>query len=454
MRIAILAEGTRGDFGPLAALGAHMRLRGHQVAMTASEEFRPLVEAAGLRFVPLPVSLTAHIATDEGQRLLNRGWFPTMRGIRKLFHLHRVGIEDAFIEAAEGAEALVTTLNTQDRAQCLAVARRIPHAVVNFFPVFPTAEFPAPMLTRRHLPTAALRRATHHLTIHAWWLANLADNRAFAHRLGLARVPRSTVYHCADRGTLVLQAFSPSLVPKPRDWGDNHAVTGFWQLPSALRTELDEGLRDELQAWIDAGEPPVFFGFGSMPVLDTKRFMAMVREGTRSLGVRAIVSAPWAGRDGVVTGPPERVRMVGAVDHELLLPRCTAAVHHGGAGTVASSLRAGLPTMVCSVWGDQPFWGQRLERLGAGAHVPFKRLDRPRLEAALRSLLSNPVRVRAGELAASIRAEGDGTERAAQLLDDWLPTAGVPLVSPAPTGLGQDAFSRGSEAASNPLPSR
>jgi len=437
MRIAILAEGTRGDFGPLAGLGAQMSLRGHEVAMTASEEFRPMVEAAGIRFVPLPVSLTAHIATDEGQRLLHRGWFPAMRGVQELFHRHREGIEDAFVEAAEDAGALVTTLNTQDRAQCLAVARGLPHAVVHFFPVFPTGEFPAPMLTGRHLPTAALRRATHRASAHLWWLANLGDNRAFARRLGLSRVPRSTVHLSADPNSLLLQAFSPSLVPKPRDWGGNHALTGFLQLPPNVRATLDEEFRENLATWIDGGERPVFLGFGSMPVLDPEGFLAMAAEATRSLGVRAVVNAPWAGRDGVATDLPEHVRLVGAVDHGRLLPHCAAAVHHGGAGTVGASLRASLPTMVCSVWGDQPFWGRRLARLGAGAHLPFKRLDRRTLEAGLRTLLAAPTRKRAAALGAAVRAEGDGTERAARLLDDWLAT-GAGHAAPAPIRTGQD----------------
>ena len=79
--------------------------------------------------------------------------------------------------------------------------------------------------------------------------------------------------------------------------------------------------------------------------------------------------------------------------------------------------------MVCSVWADQPFWGKRVEALGAGVHVPFKHLDGHELEAGLRTLLSDPIRERGAALGAAIRAEGDGTEAAAQMLDDWLDTA-------------------------------
>jgi len=429
MRLAILGEGTRGDIWPLVALGAQMTRRGHEVAVVGSEEFRAMAGAAGSRFVGLPASRSAYLASDEGQRSLRKGELTQMRGTRDFLRRHRKGIEDALIDATEGADVLVTGHNVQDLAQSLAITRGIPQAVVHLFPIAPTAEFAPPLLTSRQLPTPALRRASHRFLIYLWWRANIDANREFAQRLGLSRSPRSSLHLCTDPRTLVLQAFSPSVLPKPRDWPDNWAVTGFWQLPTAVRGPLGEGLPADLAAWIDAGEPPVFLGLGSMPMLDPDGFLAMATDVTRSLGVRAVVNMPSAGRGELAADLPEHLRTVGAVDHERLLRRCSAAVHHGGAGTLAASLRAGLPTMVCSVWADQPFWGKRVEALGAGAHVPFKRLDGSKLEAGIRKLLSDPVRERAAALGAAIRAEGDGTERAAELLDEWL-LAAEPIGTP------------------------
>jgi sterol 3beta-glucosyltransferase len=429
MRIAIFGEGTRGDVWPLVALGAQMTGRGHEVTMTASEEFRPMVEGAGIRFVALPASLTAYIATEEGQRSLHRGGVSMMRGLQRFSHRHREQIEDAFIEAGERADALLSFPITQDRVQCLAEAREIPHAITHFSPLAPTGEFSSYMLTSRRLPTAALRRGTHHFTYGFWWLANRSDNRAFAERLGLPRPPRPSMYVHDDPGALLLNAFSPSLVPTPRDWGEHRPITGFWQLPPTVRTAIDEGLPEDLATWIDAGQLPVFLGFGSMPVLDPEGLMDTVTEVTRSLGVRAIVNMPGTGGEWPARELPDHLHSVGAVDHDLLFPRCAAAVHHGGAGTLAASLRPGLPTMVCSVWGDQPFWGTRLEQLGCGVHVPFRRLDRSKLESGMRKLLSETVRTRATALGAAIREEGDGTETGAQLLDEWLSSA-EPLTGP------------------------
>jgi len=431
VKIAILGEGTRGDIWPLIALGSHMTRRGHEVAVVGSEEFRTMAGAAGSRFVALPASRSAYLASDEGQRSLRRGALTQMRGTQDFLRLHRKGIEDALIDATEGADALVAGHNVQDLAQSLAISRGIPQAVVHLFPLGPTGEFAPPLLTTRRLPSPALRLASHRLLIHLWWRGNLDAQRSFAKRLGLARPPRSSLHLCTDPRTLVLQAFSPSVLPRPRDWPDNWPVTGFWRLPSAVRGPLGEGLPADLAAWIDAGDPPVFLGLGSMPMLDPEGFLAMATEVTRSLGIRAIVNMPSADRGESAADQPEHLRTVGAVDHERLLRHCAAAVHHGGAGTLAASLRAGLPTMVCSVWADQPFWGKRIETLGAGAHVPFKRLDAQALEAGLRRLLSDPVRERAAALGEAIRSEGDGTERAAELLDEWLLTA-EPFATPPP----------------------
>ena len=423
MRIAILGEGTRGDIWPLIALGAHMTRRGHEVAVVGSEEFRTMAGAAGSRFVALPASRSAYLASDEGQRSLRRGELTQMRGTQNFLRLHRKGIEDALIDATEGADALVTGHNVQDLAQSLAITRGIPQAVVHLFPLVPTAEFTPPLLTARQLPTPALRRASHRLLIHLWWRGNLDAKRAFAKRLGLSRPPRSSLHLCTDPRTLVLQAFSPSVLPKPRDWPDNWPVTGFWQLPTAVRGPLGEGLPDDLAAWIDAGEPPVFLGLGSMPMLDPEGFLAMATEVTRSLGVRAVVNMP-LGRRRRIGGRPARAPANGrrgrsrAPSPALLGGRASRRRRHArrlAAGGLADDglLGLGRPAVLGQARRD----ARRRRARAVQASRPLE------LEAGLRKLLSDPVRERAAQLGAAIRAEGDGTERAAQLLDDWLCTA-------------------------------
>lgn len=124
-----------------------------------------------------------------------------------------------------------------------------------------------------------------------------------------------------------------------------------------MRTGLGEGLPAELEVWLKEGDPPVFMGFGSMPVLDPAPLFADILAVTAKLGVRAVIDAAWAGQ--LTVAIPDRVRFVGPSDHDRLFPLCAAVVHHGGAGSTTASTRAGAPTMVCSVLCDQPFWGER-----------------------------------------------------------------------------------------------
>lgn len=157
-----------------------------------------------------------------------------------------------------------------------------------------------------------------------------------------------------------------------------------------------------------------------MPVLDPAAAIAMVSRVTERLGVRALVSAGW-GRLAADTAPEgavgAHVHGVGALDHEAVLPRCRAAVHHGGAGTTAAALGAGLPSVVCSVFADQPFWGARLERLGVGAHVRFASLDERTLTSALGRMLASGVATRATDLGGRLRAEPPAAGRAADLVE-------------------------------------
>jgi UDP:flavonoid glycosyltransferase YjiC (YdhE family) len=113
----------------------------------------------------------------------------------------------------------------------------------------------------------------------------------------------------------------------------------------------------------------------------------------------------------------DRVRVTGSINHDIVLPRCRVAVHHGGAGTTMASVSAGVPTLICSVFADQPFWGRRLQKLGVGGHLPFAEMSQSRLEDGLRPLLHPAVAARAAELAAAVHGEPDAAERGADLVE-------------------------------------
>jgi UDP:flavonoid glycosyltransferase YjiC (YdhE family) len=167
--------------------------------------------------------------------------------------------------------------------------------------------------------------------------------------------------------------------------------------------------------FLEAGAPPIFVGFGSMGGSDGERLTEIVTAAVRRAGVRAVVQAGWAG----LAPSDEQILRIGEAPHEWLFARTAAVVHHAGAGTTGAGLRAGVPAIAVPVLLDQPFWAERLHRLGvAPPPLPQQDLTADNLAAAIRSCLDRPEhRRRAEDLAARIRAE-DGPAAVLRLLEE------------------------------------
>jgi sterol 3beta-glucosyltransferase len=422
MRITLFAHGTRGDVWPMVSLGWHLAARDHDVTIAVPGEYREFSERAGLRTVTLPLDLAAWFSTREGQQLLHKGGLRLMRRMSGEYSRHADALDEGCEAAARGAEALVGNIFTWDRALVLGDALRIPVATVYQVPIAFSYEYPALVITRGKLRHPLLRRASQELAERIWWHGTARTTRALQRKLGLPRRSKSTFRRLQHPGALGLHTVSPSLFPRPTDWGDHLELSGAWEMPPDLRSSLGEEVPTDLQDWLDAGDPPIFFGFGSMPVLDPEPLLEDVTDVTTRLRRRAIVSENCVSAKAAGS-LPDHIRAVGAVDHDRLFPQCAAVVHHGGIGSTTASLRAGRPTMVCSVFGDQPWWGNRVQRLGVGAHTPFKKLDRSSLGSGMHTLLDPEVRARAAALGAAIEAEGDGLPAATRRLEDWLVVA-------------------------------
>jgi sterol 3beta-glucosyltransferase len=288
-------------------------------------------------------------------------------------------------------------------------------------------------VTRRNLPLRGLNRATFALfrvlagRMHTKTLAE------FRKTLGLPQRSGTVVSRAAELDVPVLQLWSQHLLPHQSDAPAKTVTTGFQRLPQNVRDRLGEKAPPEdLVRWLDAGPPPVYVGFGSMPVPSLIRFAEDILEIGRSIDVRFALSPGWNEIESVRHLQCDGLHLVPPIDHGWLFQRCVAAVHHGGAGTTAASLEAGIPTVVCSFFADQPFWGVRVERLGVGAHLPWVKMNTQSLRNAVETALTDDVRRRAREIGAKLRAE-DGNARAVEALIRVLAPAEQELRKPIET---------------------
>jgi vancomycin aglycone glucosyltransferase len=222
-----------------------------------------------------------------------------------------------------------------------------------------------------------------------------ALERVNANRAGLGLAPIDDVLRQIITGHPWL-AFDATLAPAPSASNITVTQTGAWILED--RTPLSP----DLDAFLAAGEPPVYFGFGSMPV--ATGISRTLIEATRAVGRRAIVSRGWAELE-LIDGSSDCIA-VGDVNQQALFPRVAAVAHHGGAGTTHAAALAGAPQVIVPMFSDQPFWASRVRELGIGTSIPMAELTADRLAGVLEVVSDPQIAERAGAIAGQIATDG------------------------------------------------
>lgn len=414
MRILVFAAGSRGDVQPLVALGAGLQRAGHEVTVSAARDFAPFVEGHGLAFHGFSADLGDLLDSDLGRSWLGHSSHRPMLELKLLTQMVEtwgLALVDEVLPLVGTADLFVSGVLTLDGTDAVVRAGGGRHVLALMAPFAPTRAGWAGLQAPR--PTSvSLANLVSGWTMN-WFLAGAfgAPGREVRRRLGVPQLSRRAFARLyVDTPTVV--GVSPAVVPPPSDWPSHVGVTGYW-----FRDEPPAWLPPaDLAAFLDGGEPPVYVGFGSMSTHDAGGTMDAILDAVRRVGVRAIVHRGAAGLHAADL-PPE-VLVVDDVPHEWLFPRCAAVVHHGGAGTTAAGLRAGVPSGVVAHIGDQPFWGRRVHELGAGA-APLRRHEATAdaLAGMVDTLVTSPaLAARAAELGDTIRHE-DGVARAVELIE-------------------------------------
>jgi sterol 3beta-glucosyltransferase len=415
MRIAIIAMGSRGDVQPYLALGKGLKAAGHFVRLITHENFEQLVTSHGLEFCPVKGNVQEVMESPEILKLLEQGNFLAINAYTSKI-VKDISIDWARdgLAACEGMNLIIAGVGGLYIAISLAEKLNIPFLQAYIFPFTPTKAFPAVLFPQSISRLGGtVNRLSHHLFRQIMWQGfRKADRLARQQVLNLPPAPFFGSYNSPIvRQYPALYGFSPSVILLPADW-HNTQVTGYWFLDAAN----DWIPPAALTKFLDSGAPPVYIGFGSMGSRNPVETADLVLAALERTGQRGILVSGWGGLSQAYL--PDTVHMVDSVPHSWLFPRVAAVVHHGGAGTTAAGLRAGVPSIVVPFFGDQLFWGQRVEKLGVGtAPIPRKQLTVEKLAQAIdRAVTDRVMRQRAANLGAKIQAE-DGIANAVRVIE-------------------------------------
>jgi sterol 3beta-glucosyltransferase len=417
MRITIFTAGSQGDIQPCLVLGRGLQQAGFDVVLAAPQNFADFVQRHGLRFHPIRGDVQQIMAGETGRKFMERGGANPIQSIlamRKMLGPVAVQMMEDALEACRDADMLITLAVFAPLGKTIAEICGIPLMLVEPTPVLPTRNFPAPgWLVQKNLG-GALNRFSGFAMLEVIWQWYRPFVNEFRQRYGLRKL-NSSDFHQILRSTPILSAYSPTVIPHPGDWSNHVHVTGYWFLDAWSDWQPSV----ELKSFLDKGEPPVYFGFGSMSGRNPEHFAKVMLEALAKSGQRGVIVTGWGGIN--VINVPENVLVLDSAPHDWLFPRMSAVVHHGGAGTTAEGLRAGVPAVIVPFTVDQPFWGNRVKALGAGTEpIPVNKLTTDKLAEAIQKVTSDPkMQRRAESIGRSIRSE-NGVGNAVEIVKEYL----------------------------------
>jgi len=393
MKVTILTLGTRGDLQPFVALGVALKAEGMDVKLVAHEEFRSFVEEYELEYAPLIGSASMSLKKEEvGERIKSKN-----DGI----DLTKIITEEAkpflaqavrqYYDACVGADFIISYVNNVHIAYYISRKLDIPLVFVNLSPSGPTNEFPHLFVENKHRKNNFLTKKYNYYT-HLfygkviWGMIRKSLQYAWREAVAPISIPLSDPLPKGfeERTPLILYAYSPAVLPKPKDWSEVQFVTGHW----FLHSKKEEQPSADLEIFISKGDAPVYIGFGSMNNPNEEVLQKIIIPVLDELGLRAVMLKD--GSDISAYKGKENLHFIDGVDFHWLFPKMKALVHHGGIGTTALALKSGVPSLAVTYIIDQRFWANRLHHLQASPKaIPRNKLTRELFKSRLEELISN-----------------------------------------------------------------
>lgn len=415
MRITILTTGSRGDTQPYIALGVELKKHGHTVRLAAFQNYETFVTEHGLDFYKIrgDVSLVAaSVNSDKTMQADNP--LKLLMSFNKLKE-YVYDLQQDFFNACQESDII---LYHPGAAVGYFAAQhfKIPSVLALPFPMSPTREYPSLIFYDMPRLGKGFNYLSHKILEQIMWFASRSPLKAFLKK-EFGSLPKGFGSPFSKQITKELPTIiscSEYVFPTPADRAEHVHTTGYWFLDEEAGWSPSSELLDFLQK----GPAPVYVGFGSIGNPKTAvQTTELVIEALKQSGQRGVLATGWSGMSMLDT-LPENIFMLESAPHAWLFPRMAAVIHHGGAGTTAAGLRAGVPSIIIPSGTDQFAWGRRVYELGVGAKpIPRKQLNAEKLAEAIQFALTKDVRDKAKELGAKIQSE-NGVAAAAKIVMD------------------------------------
>lgn len=414
-KFCLLTIGSRGDVQPYIALALGLMKDGHQVAIVTHDDFKEWVEGYGIEHRQAGGDPAALMKLSVDHAMFSPGFFKESLGHFRTW-LDDL-LKDAW-EACQDADILIESPSAMAGIH-IAEALHIPYMRAFTMPWTRTSKYPHAFMVPAVEMGPGYNYSSFVIFDNIIWKATSAQINPW--RKKMLNLEATDMSKLSQTKVPFMYNFSPSIVPKPLDWHDDIAITGYWNLANS---DTDWSPPDDLQTFMDDAKandkPLVYIGFGSITVPDPNGMTRNIIKAVDKADVRAIIAKGWSSKgadeDDDQGDAPEfssNCYPVDKIPHGWLFPKIQAALHHGGAGTVGASLTAGLPTLIKPWFGDQYFWASRVTHLGVGLKVSS--LDVDVLADSLDKATRDTVMIeRASMIGEKIRRE-DGVHNAIQV---------------------------------------
>jgi len=410
-KITILASGTRGDIQPMIALALGLREVGITVQLAAPLSFDSWITSYQIPFIPFHDNPSELMMSEGGQSALTfdghiiRSWRASAKYVQRARPMYARLLQQAF-EICRGSSAVIISLPTVWGIH-IAEVLNIPCIGAFTQPVSSTGNFSSPLIPSIFNGGMIINRLTYKIASLATFFPWRKQINAFRKSVSLKPVTAFDVFSSLD---LILYGFSSSVIPRPADWTENANITGYWKLSEENKFSFPPALID----FIQADKPPLYFSFGSPGTRNPQHMLDMIVQAVGQTHKRAIVSIPLSLSSNNL--PQNIYPLKDPIPHSWLFPQLAGIIHHGGAGTTAAALSAGVPMLITPLAVDQFFWGKRMEMLHMSPKpIPQRSLTMDNLIDALRKLEDTNLRKRAQLLSKLINAE-DGVRAAVEII--------------------------------------